>query len=202
MTSARALAPADPAWPQLEKELLANPEITVLPIVPAAGRESLHRLQVTTRSRMGALALHTGGLLVDHGWLRVLGGRFEVNGPEPATVGRPGRPGEVCYFGPDTLTWESLDAGHSDWLSWIAADGTTEFYRSLRWPGWRTETHGLPLTHGITVYPFLWSQEAHHDLSATTRSPAPISELFSLQNEFGARFAAEPDTSALHIRTD
>jgi hypothetical protein len=185
---------------------------------------------------MGALALHTGGLLVDDGWLRVLGGgddrglpslpqanglpgdgqppaallvaydvlggRFEVNGPEPATVGRPGRPGEVCYFGPDTLTWESLDAGHSDWLSWIAADGTTEFYRSLRWPGWRAETHGLPLTHGITVYPFLWSQEAHHDLSATTRSPAPISELFSLQNEFGARFAAEPDTSALHIRTD
>ena len=102
MTSARALAPADPAWPQLEKELLANPEITVLPIVPAAGRESLHRLQVTTRSRMGALALHTGGLLVDHGWLRVLGGRFEVNGPEPATVGRPGRPGEVCYFGRTT----------------------------------------------------------------------------------------------------
>jgi hypothetical protein len=228
--------PTDPAWPQLEAELLANPEVTVLPIAPVAGRDSLYRLQVTTRSRMGALALHTGGLLVDDGWLRVLGGghdrglpslaqanslprdeqppaallvghdvlggRFEVNGPDPAAVGRPGSPGEVCYFGPDTLTWESLDAGHSAWLSWIATDGTTEFYRSLRWPGWREETRALPLTHGITVYPFLWSQEAHHDLAATARNAAPMTELFSLQNEFAVRFAEEPDTSTLHIQTD
>jgi hypothetical protein len=228
-------ATVDSAWPQLERELLASPEITVLPISPAAGRDSLHRLQVTTRSRMGALALHTGGLLVDDGWVRVLGGgddrglpslaqangmpgseqpaaallvgydvlggRFEVNGPDPAAVGRPGSPGEVCYFGPDTLTWESLDAGHSAWLSWIAADGTTEFYNSLRWSGWREEARALPLSHGLTVYPFLWSREAHHDLAATTRSPAPMTELFSLQDEFAARFAVEPDTTMLHIRT-
>jgi len=185
---------------------------------------------------MGALALHTGGLLVDDGWLRVLGGgddrglpslaqanelpprgeqpppallvghdvlggRFEVNGPDPAAAGRPGDPGEVCYFGPDTLTWESLGAGHADWLSWIAAGGASEVYQGLRWPPWREETRDLPLTHGIAVYPFLWSQEAHHDLAATTRRPVPMNELFSLQDEFAARFAAEPDTTSLHIRT-
>lgn len=228
-------AVAEPAWPQLEAELLANPDVTILPIASTAGRDSLCRLQVTTRSRMGALALHTGGLLVDDGWLRVLGGgddrglpslaqanglpggeqpppallvghdvvggRFEVNGPDPAVVGRPGDPGEVCYFGPDTLTWESLGVGHGAWLSWIAAGGTSEFYQVLRWPTWREETRDLPLTHGIAVYPFLWSQEAHHDLAATTRSPAPMTELFSLQDEFAARFAAEPDTTSLHFRT-
>jgi hypothetical protein len=78
----------------------------------------------------------------------------------------------VCYFGPDTLTWQSLAASHSAWLSWIAADETTEFYHSLRWPGWRDETRAQPLSHGLTVYPFLWSQQAHHDLAATTRSLA------------------------------
>jgi hypothetical protein len=135
---------------------------------------------------MGALARHTGGLLVDDGWLRVLGGgderglpslaqanglpgdeqppaalmvghdvlggRFEVNGPDPAATGRPGNPGEVCYFGPDTLAWESLGAGHGAWLSWIAGGGITEFYQALRWPTWRAEIRDLPLTHGITVY--------------------------------------------------
>mgnify|MGYP006138941707 CR=1 FL=1 len=34
----------------------------------------LHRLQVTRRSTLGGLAADTGGLLVDHGWLRHLGG--------------------------------------------------------------------------------------------------------------------------------
>lgn len=224
----------DPAWPELERELLSNPQITILPIVAAAGQDSLYRLQLTVRSRLGALALHTGGLLVDDGWLRVLGGggdrglsslaeanglpgdeqppsallvgldvlggRFEVNGPDPAASGRPGSAGEVCYFAPDTLEWESLGAGHGAWLSWIAAGEIAQFYESLRWPGWQGETSALPLSHGITVYPFLWSREAHQDLAGTTRRPAPMTDLFSLQEEFAARFAAEPDTTALHIR--
>lgn len=227
-------ATSDPAWPALETALLSNPQINILPVSAAVGRDSLYRLQVSTRSRLGALALHTGGLLVDDGWLRVLGGggerglpslaevnglpgdeqapaalvvgydvlggRFEVNGPDPATIGRPGEPGEVCYFGPDTLEWESLGAGHGAWLSWVAEGGTGQFYESLRWPGWQEETRGLPLSHGMTVYPFLWSREAHQDLAGTTRRPAPMAELFSLQDEFAARFAAEPDTTALHIR--
>lgn len=226
-------ATSDPAWPALEAELLSNPQITILPIGVRAGRDCLHRLQVTTRSRLGALALHTGGLLVDDGWLRVLGGgesglpslaeandlsgddqppsalmvgydvlggRFEVNGADPAVLGRPGNPGDVCYFGPDTLEWESLDAGHGAWLSWIAQGGTGQFYEALRWPGWHEEARTLPLSHGITVYPFLWSREAQQDLAGTSRRPAPMAELFSLQDEFTARFAAEPSTTALHIR--
>jgi len=39
----------------------------------ADGERALVALQVTSRSPMGAIALETGGLLVDHGWIRVLG---------------------------------------------------------------------------------------------------------------------------------
>jgi len=39
-----------------------------------AGERALYALQITSRSPMGALALETGGLLIDHGWIRVLGG--------------------------------------------------------------------------------------------------------------------------------
>ncbi|WZB72845.1 DUF2625 family protein [Achromobacter xylosoxidans] len=44
-------------------------------ILPPSERSGdvLHRLQVTTRSPMGAVAHGTGGLLIDGGWLRVLG---------------------------------------------------------------------------------------------------------------------------------
>lgn len=65
-------AVTDPAWPALEREPRSKPQILVLPISAAAGSDALYRLQVTVRSRLGALALHTGGLLVEDGWLRVL----------------------------------------------------------------------------------------------------------------------------------
>jgi len=108
----------------------------------------------------------------------------------------------VCYFGPDTLQWESLGAGHGGWLSWLAEGGTAQFYESLRWPGWQAEIAALPVSRGLTVYPFLWSREARENLAATTRAPAPMAELFSLHDEFAARLAAEPDTTALHVRVE
>ncbi len=41
---------------------------------------TLCELQVTTRSPIGAVAYETGGILVDHGWLRILGGGHERMG--------------------------------------------------------------------------------------------------------------------------
>jgi hypothetical protein len=128
----------------------------VLPPDRDLGRASMHQLQVTARSYVGALVLHCGGLLVDDGWLRVfgspvggaapetptlarvnqfpevfdpawrpgpglvvahdvLGGVFALNGATPARAGRPGAPGEVVYFAPDSLRWEALGVGHSTW---------------------------------------------------------------------------------------
>lgn len=51
----------------------SNP-VDVLSVERAAGETALLALQVTSRSPMGAIALETGGLLIDHGWIRVLGG--------------------------------------------------------------------------------------------------------------------------------
>lgn len=49
-----------------------NP-VEELRVERADGERALVALQVTSRSPMGAIALETGGLLVDHGWVRVLG---------------------------------------------------------------------------------------------------------------------------------
>jgi hypothetical protein len=64
----------DPAWPLVRSWVgeATNP-VEVLPASDPARDEALVALQVTTRSPMGAVVHETGGLLVDHGWLRVLG---------------------------------------------------------------------------------------------------------------------------------
>lgn len=65
----------EPAWPQVSQWLKeANKPVEVLETHPRRAADVLVALQVTTRSPLGAIALSTGGLLVDHGWVRVLGG--------------------------------------------------------------------------------------------------------------------------------
>ncbi|MEZ6035988.1 MAG: DUF2625 family protein [Planctomycetota bacterium] len=60
---------------QLVREWVARSrhDVEVLPADAEGGRRCLHSLQVSNRSPLGAVALVTGGLLVDHGWVRVLG---------------------------------------------------------------------------------------------------------------------------------
>lgn len=76
MRSLEALtSPDDPAWPEIQRWIADSPRSAeVLPLATADKGRCLYKLQVTTRSPLGALAWETGGLLLDDGWLRVLGG--------------------------------------------------------------------------------------------------------------------------------
>jgi hypothetical protein len=188
----------DPAWPELQGILRATSvPVQVLPGDINEGRRCLLQMQVTGRSVLGALALHTGGLLMDNGWLRVFGGGsgsvlngrlpslaqvnrfptdfdpgwhpatglvvghdivggvFALNGADPAVGGRPGAPGQMTYFAPDTLEWEAMEMGHSGWVSWLLSGRLETFYDGMRWPGWREETAALAFEQGLSVYPFL-----------------------------------------------
>jgi len=65
----------EPAWPLVQQWLAeATNHVEVLPPADNATRErALLDTQVTTRSPMGAVIYESGGILVDHGWLRILG---------------------------------------------------------------------------------------------------------------------------------
>lgn len=165
----------DSALPLLQSWIAAaTNEVEWLSCDASAGAAALTALQVTTRSPMGALAHASGGLLVDGGWLRILGagsrrlarslpqwnmleqgtpkrlpgallvgddaagGFFAVNGGS-----LPGRPGLVQYFAPDSLTWECLDVGYSDWLSWVFTGDLATFYANVRWPTWHADAAAL-----------------------------------------------------------
>jgi hypothetical protein len=63
-----------PAWPLVQEWLAAaSRPVEVLAREAELAEATLLKLQVTTRSTMGAVAYETGGILIDHGWVRVLG---------------------------------------------------------------------------------------------------------------------------------
>ena len=177
----------------------------MLPIDSERGRRSLWELQVTAASTMGAVALHTGGIVVDHGWIRLYGGGSEhlpsiaeANGLGGEISAPPGElivghdvlgglfaidggalgvaPGEVCYFGPDTLTWDGLGGGYSAFLYAALGGGLDVVFEGLRWPGWQDDVASLALTQGIFLYPPPCTVEGS-DVSKATKSVVNIQEL-------------------------
>lgn len=67
-------ATQEPAWPELRR-LVSEASVTAraLDADEPTSRRTLEQLQVTTGSFLGAVVVHTGGLLIDQGWLRVYG---------------------------------------------------------------------------------------------------------------------------------
>jgi len=78
-TVAQLISDRHDAWPQVLAWVeQAVRSVDVLPIDPASrGESTLFALQVTTRSLMGAIALRSGGIVVDNGWIRILGAGHE-----------------------------------------------------------------------------------------------------------------------------
>lgn len=157
-------------------------------------------MQVTTRSWLGAVVHRSGGLVLDHGWLRVLGSGNEeyrlaslgeindfagavvvardvLGGQFAWRVNAAGGP-TIWYLAPDTLRWENCELGYGGWLAAMIGGGTTAFYQHLRWPGWVHETETCQLDHAIDVFPPLWTREGK-DISAASRRVVPMSEAMS-----------------------
>lgn len=217
----------DPAWPALADAILGASTATLVPVGPSAGEACLVALQVTARSTLGALALNAGAVLVDRGWLRILGAgtdglpslaaandlapaaprasppfllvAFDVMGGRFAVDGGGlgGSPGEVHYWSPDTLDWTPLGLGHSDFVRWALDDGVADFYADLRWDGWEDETAAVGLDQGLSIWPPLCSTESR-PIAATTRRPVPWRELSDLLDDLAAQLPRE-GTVRIHL---
>ena len=62
------------AWP-LVKEWIqsAKNKVEILSAENEKSKDALYKTQVTTRSPMGTIIYHTGGILIENGWIRILG---------------------------------------------------------------------------------------------------------------------------------
>jgi hypothetical protein len=124
----------------------------------------------------------------------VLGGRFAINGGD-----LPGQPGEVAYWGPDTLDWTALGVGHSAFMRWALAGGTTDFYCQMRWLGWTDEVMALAPDQGVSIYPPLFSAEGR-DVGKAHRRPVPMNELLAFHADAAEQIKDLPPNARVHIR--
>ncbi|MEO3775035.1 DUF2625 family protein [Micromonospora sp. B9E7] len=190
------------AWSEIWALIAAaSYPVKVLPVDPQRAEACLTALGITTRSWLGAVVANSGGLAIDHGWLRVLGGghdelpdltaelipgaghlvvAFDVMGGQFAWLqADPGARPTVHYFGPEDLTWQDLELGYGEWLEAMLTGAVTGFYGGLRWPGWEVEVAGVALDQGISALPPPWTTEGK-DLSTVSRKPIRLAELVSV----------------------
>lgn len=76
----------DSAWPIVQEMVRsAKNKVEILSVNSYKASDALYKTQVTTRSPMGAIVYNTGGILVDNGWIRILGSgntKLERNLPD------------------------------------------------------------------------------------------------------------------------
>ncbi|MFY0255271.1 DUF2625 domain-containing protein [Chitinophaga sp. 30R24] len=207
----------EPGWELVQHWIRnSNNPIEILPRDPIRAEQALYQTQVTTHSPMGAIIYETGGLLVDHGWIRVLGSgckkmdrslpewnegkTFTQSGEQPTylliaddviggfyAINNGGLAhnegiGSVFYFAPDTMEWENMEIGYSDFITFCCTGDIAGFYESFRWKNWQADVAKLNGMQGFSCLPFLFTKEGKN-INSVSKRPVSIAELWSLQQD-------------------
>jgi len=214
---------SEPAWPLVLKWMRdASRPVEALPPSRPANEDVLVALQVTVRSPMGAIVYESGGVLVDHGWLRILGsgharlsrslsawnaGREQsfllvaddvVGGFFAVDGGGLGiRPGQVAYWAPDTLRWEGLDMSFSDFVQWTMSKDLASFYELYRGPDWERRIKAISGDQAFLIYPLpIMKGPAYH---VREWRVVPVAELYGLEQDVAAQVRDLPPGTKIQI---
>ena len=190
---------------QMIREWVDSAEVPCDLLPPSPDRdEVLLSLQVTTSSPLGAVAYETGGVVVQNGWLRLIGSGHprlprridqwnagRSNGlyliADDAAGGffamnegaRDSDRGQVCYWAPDDLDWLDLQMEYTEFLRLCLSERINDFYEDLRWPSWEADVASLPGDRCFSFYPSLWTTEG--SVISSHRTTIPASEAFDLK---------------------
>jgi hypothetical protein len=195
----------EPGWALVSDWISAASRLCeVLPQCEERRGDALVATQVTTRSPMGAIIYESAGLMIDDGWLRILGsgnhprlnrslpgwnkGKSNdflfvaddaVGGFFAVNGGALGQDkGNVYYLAPDTLKWFACKMTYSQFLVWALSPSLDQFYQTLRWPGWQNEVKKLSGDRVFFFYPFLFT--VGPELAQRRQKDVPIEEHFGL----------------------
>lgn len=201
---------SDPAMPLVREWVAASPHpVEVLP--PAAERDAvLMNLQVTPRSVLGSIAYETGGVLVDGGWLRLLGsghprltrslvawnagraqgfllvaddvagGFFALNGG-----GLGADHGKMYYFAPARLAWEPMALEYSQFVAWCCSERLAKYYDDVRWSNWRAEAAALAGDRCCFWFPPRWTTQGKGPRAP--RGTIPVAEAWGVSMDIKAQ---------------
>jgi hypothetical protein len=104
----------------------------------------------------------------------VLGGFFAING---GALGEDVR--NIYYFAPDSLRWESLERGYTDFILFALNGDLNTFYDPYRWPGWQDEVSGVTGDQALSIYPFLFTKEGKNPATSQRRA-VPVEQIYGL----------------------
>jgi hypothetical protein len=213
----------EPGW-DLVKGWFENAKnhYEILPRDTKRAETELLNAQVTTRSPMGAVIYETGGILIDDGWIRILGSgctkldrgvmewnkgkSFENYGDQPrfllvaddviggyfainaGTLGS--RPGNIYYLAQDTLDWEDLGCGYSQFLDWAFNGDIEKFYETFKWKTWKEDVEKINGNQVFSFVPFLWTKEGKN-IEQVNKKPVSIEDNFKLTIQFQNRLKSK-----------
>ena len=202
-----AAAVPEPAWPLVRRWLKEAKRKVEILSEEGGGQDTLAFLRVSDRSPLGAVALHTGGIVVDDGLVRVLGAgcprmksglvAWNTNVAPNKSGGfllvahdalggffllnggmdPDAEQGECLYLAPDTLEIERMKTTYSGFLQFCCGGDLETFYSFAQWPGRHKEVTHLGLEQGLSFYPFLWTKEGK-DPEKSSRRAVPMTELW------------------------
>ncbi|GAA4239237.1 DUF2625 domain-containing protein [Postechiella marina] len=107
----------------------------------------------------------------------IIGGYFAINAGGIGT-----EIGKIYYLPQDTLEWECLDIGYSDFLYWTLTGDLYKFYELFRWENWERDIQKVNGNQVFSFVPFLWTKEGK-DIEKVDRKLVPIEENYSLTLE-------------------
>lgn len=146
--------------------------VKVLPIEESVLSQVLENFHIKEESLLGTIIFNTGGIIIDS-WIRIYGAGkvnfYQRNKDFPYSnivvaedilggLFAYMSNGNIGYFAPDTLEWEDMEIGYSQFLYWCFHGDTDTFYKDFRWNSWSHDVSDLPTDYGIAFYPFLWTE--------------------------------------------
>jgi len=186
--------PGKDSWLRIEM-MVEHAKNKVEILAPDSEKASVALLQsqFTTGTNLGSVIYYSGGILVDGGWIRILGSgnkRLSRSVPEwnagkisamrnsemfylliaddvmgglfavkASSVNEVETVGQVFYFGPNSLSWQSTGLSYGGFLHFCFNGNLKEFYEDFRWKGWQEEVAVLDANSVISCYPLLWTRE-------------------------------------------
>jgi len=197
----------DPGW-AIVKQMIdsAMNKVEVLPTDTARAKNALYELQVTSSSSIGAVVLNTGGILVDHGWIRLLGSGsirldrevmkwnrqlYQSQNPGYLIIaddvpggfyllnggGLGDDIGNIYYFSPDNLEFEPMGYGYTSFLSFCFNGNLAAYYEGYRWKNWKSDVDKLSGNQVYNFVPMLFTKEAK-DIDKVQKRPVPVNEQY------------------------
>lgn len=213
----------DPAWPLIQQWISnAKNKIEILETDSLKAKQVLYDTQVSTYATLGSIIYNTGGIMIDHGWIRILGsGNSRLNRsvsewnlgktikhygdqPDYLLVADDAAGGffainygafgsdlkNIYYLAPNSLVWEPLNFGYSEFVLFCFDGDLSEFYRGLRWSTWNQFIADLDGNKSYSFRPYLWAKEGT-DINSCTRKLVSTEDLFKFNLAKQKELAAE-----------